>query len=532
HEAEMAFKILEHQELHDYDFFKEKTELLRLRLDSYVEAALGLVPSLDAKDLAVMRQESEQIRRLPIRVGRTITRNKVNVKVPNPQSIGILLRDLVDSFVERLEQLDTAFRRREERLEGKVFGDVVQDAPSEELKKELRGLRNIRGLEEYTHFLTLLSKRSEELADFIRGPEDSEGLKADTLSRLWQHFDIVLINERFRRKERRSRLLQALLSVEDRQMVRRASYIMSRFSPDVETLEPLRAEGLERRIESLASTKADRNIMLRCLTFHFYSEEVREFAVDRVGLQALWTLVALEGFPAWALPTVARRLLKEEGDDAAKLLLDVKFRDLLSALRGDELFGGSPTDIAHFLSVLKGEAILLMDAYNEMFRELVRATARKSGEAGDANFRELVETVDRGAEELRVAAPPGERTFRKLPKELKARLSQNMLYLTYFVTSEDDEIALLVKGMIKDSSFSARIMMSKKINRALLAWIAGRRNLMVSYAAKRALAFNPRASPALVGPYLNALRPYDVKLLSRSHEVNPAVKQLARQRLG
>ena len=526
-ELEKTFYIIEEEEIGEYEFFREKINRASILLERFAGEALGLVAELDRTHLEQLEKYSRSLREMPVRIEKSLHEHSRNLKVPNPKSIDILLKDLVESSAGPLSRMDREIFRRKEILSGEPFAAVERQGPTKEFRETLLSLSRKSGLAEFSEFLAILIERSDEIADYLLESKPQDRLRRKILERLWRHFDIVLLNEKFSKRYRRSRLLRAILASRDEDLVRKVSLVLATSSKQAGKLRRLELGQLEKKIVQVSRDDFDRDVIYRALTLHLYSEEVRRFAIGSATSESLWTLISMERYPVVALCDVASFLLEADKYDAGKLLLDVKVGDLMKLLESEEPVAGSVADVGRFLLMFRSNPVLLLDEYNKKFVNVLRATALRGDGLQTSEFRELYEGLEGGRGDLMVAGPPGERSFRKLPKYAKARLAENMLYLKYFATSEDDEVALLVGPTIKDSKLAALLLQSRRINPALLRWLAKRKPLMASYAAKRALLFNPKVQTEVARQYLGRLRPHDVELLSRSHDVNPAVRQLA-----
>jgi hypothetical protein len=192
-ELERTFSVLEDEEISDYDFFREKITRTRILLDQYASEAGALVPNLDPRQLDKLKKQNSFVRALPVRIGNAIQKNKANLAVPNPQSIAILLKDLVENSAAPLAGVEKAIYRREEMLSGRPFASVEKAGPVDEFKEALLSLSKKTGLAEFSEFLALLAERSGEIADYLSYAGAEDELRSATLARLWQHLDIVIV---------------------------------------------------------------------------------------------------------------------------------------------------------------------------------------------------------------------------------------------------------------------------------------------------------------------------------------------------
>jgi len=523
-ELEKAFAVLQHGEIDDYDFFNSKFTQIRLTLEGFARTVERIADDLNLKQLTKLRQISEALYEVPTRIGGMIDQYGDNITVQNPSSVGILLRDLIDGAAKPLDQIRSTLARRERIVAGEGFADVEvdQERVDDEVVGSLNALVSKRGFAEFSELIGLLGSSRNQLAQYLSASKAAPELKKEVFERLWRHFDIVFLFENPKESWKRSSILQAIMRYGDESIKKKVAAVISLFSRDIKELSEV-----ELRLVSLRE-EGDKVVIWRCLAFHLYSQSARKYAMERIGEEALWTLVALENFPLWALRDAGEHLLDSGDEDSAKLLIDVKYRDfeaLLSAAR--QLQMGEAKEVVEFLVLLKGSRVLFMDSYFERYARLIRMLEEKFGGDLGEEFLELSNTVSTQAEKLEPAWPPGERSFRRLPKSVKKKLADNMLYVHYLATSDDDELAMLCSNLITDTGFAASIMLSKQINASLLAWIAKSRKLMSSYGACRNLLFNPKAQASYGAVHMGRLRPHDLELLRASHDVNGAIRQIA-----
>lgn len=520
-ELEREFSVLKQTEIDEYEFFNSRFRQIRLAFDGFARSITQFVEDLEQSQLEKVREISEALYEVPLRISGLIDTHAHNITVTNRSAVKTLLRDLIDGAAKPLEQIRSALLARERILAGEPF-ELESDVPpvDPDVLERIKSLVSSSGFTEFSELIALLGSSSGQLVVFLSSKDTDAGLRREVFKRLWQYLDVVLLFENARGEWRRSPVLRSIMQTSEGRLKKKVATVLSLFSRDKASVADVESRLL------LLSEEQDKSVALRCLVFHIYSTDIRRFATRKISDEALWTLVALEGFPLWALSDAAAYLVDMGGDDSAKLLIDIKYRDLEEIL-SDSLNVAEASSVVSFLALLKGSRVLFMDSYFERYAGLLRILDAKFGDRLGDEFRELNAGLSQQVDQLEQAWPPGERSFRRLPKHVKKKLASNMLYLHYLATSDDDELALLCKGLIRDSGFAASVMLSRQINTSLLSWIGRSRRLMTSYEACRNFLFNPRAQASVAAAYLSRLRPHDLERLRISHDVNGAIRQMA-----
>ncbi len=525
-EIEKSFSLLQYEEVDDFTLFDENLEQLKMLSNKFIKTARETFSSFRKEQLSKLNKDALWLKELPFSLQKIIINNKERIKIPNPESINILLRELINCTND-ISTLLKSFAEQKNILAGKPFKTAKTEEPLSNLfLKTAQSAVDSTDLRQYSILLDIIHNQRAQLGRFLEAGNGNKELQTSMLLKLWENFDLVLLEEYFNPTGEKYDLLKTILLNREDHNVQKVLFTLTLFSRDVTVKK------VEKATRTKGYSEKDIRIILRCLTFHMYNEDIRQYAVANLDFKSLWTLLAFDHYPVTSLYEIEKNIFEKGDADYQKILFDLRYDDLAnwlkdSASKRDDPHARKMSYITQFLLLFKKSPIMLEDTYHDRFVQVIKGVGLSSEDVNNTEFMELLEFIHKGKEDLLEGSPPDKDKVGSLPEVTRRKLTGNNLYFYYFITDSNNEVALLVLDSIKDSTMAAHVLRNRRINPALLSAIAKKTELMVNYETKKLLVFNPRAKVTFAGKYVYDLRPRDLKILSSSRDVDPGIKGLA-----
>ncbi len=524
-EVEQAFRILEDEAIEDFAFFREKIQLLAVISSRVVKVPTSRLSKLPPEKLRSLLDGVNWLRDLPIVLEELLKRHSARLRVANPDSVFILLQELLNKNSRPLASWTAELEKRLSIAVGRPFQGAERLPVTSELEAVITSALAGSGLRRYSAFLDLIRNRRSELRTVLEMATDSP-VKRSLQSTLWRSCDLFLLEEHFGEGNQEFDLLGPLLTNSADLSVQKVIFTLSLFGRQPPTDSPLSIQELKSKLANKALVGHDTETVLRCLTFHFYSVEIREFAVRTLDMRSLWTLVAFDLLPMRSVLPIGHRIIEMGNQDLVKVLFDLRI-DAPGELSMEAFPSSQDTEPQEFLLLFAASEVLLEDSYFERFVAAVRAVGKWQEELLLPRFRELLTTIEEGERELQPARPPAHRVISSLPDTAINKLARNVIYLRYLITASDNQVAVLGLALIRDSAAAAAALKIREINGELLRRIAKSKSLMTSYSARKALLFNPKTTIAVGEAFLSGLRNHDLIVLAKSRNVDGGIRDRA-----